>query len=396
MTKNIEGTRKRRPRPRAKREGSIFMPKGSRFYWIAYWSGGKRYYESTKSTRKEDAVDLLRQKLGDISQGIEASPKIGTITVAAALKAVLDDQKMNNRRDVDQTQRRIERHLVKACSEFPEAEGYFVPDRRMSSIRTGDLEQYRAYRRIEQKAETATVNRELAIVRRAFRLARKGGLLVSVPHIPMAREENIRQGFFEAEAFEAILKHLPSFLHPALKFMYTTGWRKSEVFDLTAPQVDLTAGIVRLEPGTTKSGEGRTIFLTSDLRKLLKVQIDAIEAFQKEEERICPYVFHRDDGTQIKDFRKLWTHATDTAGYPGRLLHDFRRTAVRNLERAGVPRSTAMKMVGHQTESIYRRYAIQDEAMLREAAEKQDAWIMDQRAKAAAVRRGQVKRFKSR
>src|SRR5947199_1778054 len=55
---------------------------------------------------------------------------------------------------------------------------------------------------------------------------------------------------------------------------------------------------------------------------------------------------------------------------PERLPHDFRRTAVRNLERAGVPRSTAMKMIGHRTESIYRRYAIVDEAMLKEGAVK--------------------------
>ncbi len=55
---------------------------------------------------------------------------------------------------------------------------------------------------------------------------------------------------------------------------------------------------------------------------------------------------------------------------PGRLLHDFRRTAVRNLERSGVSRSAAMAMVGHETESIYRRYAIVDETALREAGQK--------------------------
>ena len=59
-----------------------------------------------------------------------------------------------------------------------------------------------------------------------------------------------------------------------------------------------------------------------------------------------------------------------TAGLSGRIPHDFRRTAVRNLERAGVPRSAAMAMVGHKTEAIYRRYAIADESMLRDGAEK--------------------------
>jgi len=80
-------------------------------------------------------------------------------------------------------------------------------------------------------------------------------------------------------------------------------------------------------------------------------------------------MFHR-AGKLIKSFRRAWVTACRKAGIPERLPHDFRRTAVRNLERAGVPRSTAMKMVGHRTESIYRRYAIVDEAMLKEGAVK--------------------------
>jgi integrase len=107
-------------------------------------------------------------------------------------------------------------------------------------------------------------------------------------------------------------------------------------------------------------------------------------------------VFHRPNGSPIKDFRETWTKACEKAGYPGKLFHDFRRSAVRNLERSGVPRSTAMAMVGHKTESIYRRYAIVDEQMHREAAAKLDAWNVGQQAKADAERKGQVKRFKKR
>ena len=133
--------------------------------------------------------------------------------------------------------------------------------------------------------------------------------------------------------------------------------------------------------------------MTDELRKLLKAQLASIEAL-KQRDVLCPYVFHREDGSRIKDIRKAWENAREAAGYPTALLHDFRRTAVRNLDRGGVARTTAMHMVGHKTEAIYRRYAIQDEAMLREGAAKLDAWNAEQKAKAAAERRGQLRRFK--
>src|SRR6266545_3591567 len=84
---------------------------------------------------------------------------------------------------------------------------------------------------------------------------------------------------------------------------------------------------------------------------------------------IIRWRFHR-KGKPIKAFRRSWLSACKAAGVPGKIPHDFRRTAVRNLERAGVSRSDAMNMVGHKTEAIYRRYAISDEKSLKEAALK--------------------------
>jgi integrase len=217
-----------------------------------------------------------------------------------------------------------------------------------------------------------------------------------MPHVPMLTLNNARQGFFERHEFEAVLTHLPAYLHAPLTFAFVTGWRlKSEVLPLTVDGVDLQAGVVRLDPGTTKNNEGRTFYVTAELRTVLTTQLASIEALT-DTGTICPYVFHRPDGTRIKDFRKTWANACEAAGYPGKLLHDFRRSAVRTLERSGVPRSTAMAMVGHKTESIYRRYAIVDEQMHREAAAKLDTWHIEQQAKAASARKGQVKRFKKR
>jgi integrase len=123
-------------------------------------------------------------------------------------------------------------------------------------------------------AKPATINRELAALRRAFRLAVRGGELVAMPYVGLLRENNVRTGFFERAEFEAILKCLPAELHPPLKFAYVTGWRfKSEVLPLTVDRVDLQAGVVRLDLGTTKSGEGRAFYVTAELREILQTQL---------------------------------------------------------------------------------------------------------------------------
>ena len=99
-----------------------------------------------------------------------------------------------------------------------------------------------------------------------------------------------------------------------------------------------------------------------------------VEGLQRKLGRIVPHLFPHLKGRCARKprrgFAKLWTKACKEAGVPGRLLHDFRRTAVRNLERAGVARSVAMKITGHKTESVYRRYAIVSDADLQEAARK--------------------------
>jgi integrase len=92
--------------------------------------------------------------------------------------------------------------------------------------------------------------------------------------------------------------------------------------------------------GNDEDKDGRTFYLTASLRKILKAQLLAIEALQAKGVIICPYLFHRPSGTQIKGgfIRKIWNAARENAGYPGKIFHDFRRSAVRTLERAAVPR----------------------------------------------------------
>jgi len=229
---------------------------------------------------------------------------------------------------------------------------------RALAISTDRISQYIAERR-KAGAAPATVGCELAALRRMFTLALQGGKVAQRPHIPSLHVSNARQGFFEEPEFRAVLEHLPEELRPVMIFAYHTGWRKQEILDLTWRQVDFRAQEIRLEPGTTKNDEGRTFPFSAlpPLRDLVYKQRERTTAVEKKTSTIVTQVFHR-NGRPILDLRGAWQAACDAAMLPHRLFHDFRRTAVRNLERAGVPRSVAMKLTGHKTEAIYRRYAI--------------------------------------
>ncbi len=225
-------------------------------------------------------------------------------------------------------------------------------------------------RRQDAGAANATVNRELAALKRMFSLGKQARKVEQIPYIPMLHEDNARKGFFEAAEFRAVLTHLPEHLVPVMETAYITGWRiRSELLTRQKSHVDLQNGWLRLEPGETKNGKGRMFPLTPELRAVLERQLARTREIEKGTGQVIPWLFHR-DGQPINGFRKAWLSACRKAVVPGRIPHDLRRTAVRNLERAGVPRSVAMEMVGHQTESIYRRYAIVDETMLREGGAK--------------------------
>ena len=244
----------------------------------------------------------------------------------------------------------------------------------MSTITTADVRAYVAHRQREGAAN-ASINLELRNLKRIFTLAMQAGRVLQRPYIPMLKEDNIRKGFFEREQFDAVRRHLTAPLDHVVTLTYYTGWRMaSEILTLQWHQIDRVAGIIRLEPGTTKNTEGRTF----QYRELVEVTA-AVEALWARHEAlmakgiIAPHLFCRGGGQPIKSLYKRWDQACTAAGCPGRIPHDMRRTAVRNLNRAGVPETVAMKITGHKTRSILDRYDITSEEDLAEAARKLQA-----------------------
>ena len=342
-------------RPRG--TGRVFRRKGGTIWWIQYYHHGELFRESSGSKKRGVAVDLLRKRLRDLEAGKPAARQLERTTFEDLAKLISDDYAMNERKSWPTAERAIA-HL----------RGAFGHDRAIH-ITPDRVSEYVVSRL--KVAKPATVKKELAALGRMFTLAVRYGKLAYRPMLPPLEVRNTRQGFFEDAALQKVLAGLDDDLRPLIAFLALTGWRRGEALNLQWRQVDFGAGTVRLEPGTTKNDEGRIFPFAAlpELDALLRGQRARARALERERGQLVPWVFHR-SGAPIRSFYAVWRQACKQAGVPGLLIHDLRRTAVRKLDRAGVPRSWAMKLTGHKTESIYRRYAIVSEGDLAEAVQK--------------------------
>jgi len=187
------------------------------------------------------------------------------------------------------------------------------------------------------------------------------------------KEAEPRQGFFEHADFLDLRDALPEYLRGYLTFSYVSGWRKREITGLRwGDNVDRERGTVILAPHETKNKKARLIVLDDELKEIIERQ------WRKRIETgsLLPWVFpnYQNDG-RISDFRTSWHTALKKVGLDGKLLHDNRRTAVRNLVRAGVPENIAMAATGHLTRSVFDRYDIINEDDMKMAAEMREAYL---------------------
>ncbi len=370
-------------RRNARGDGSIFQKsytdkrtrqtKKTSTYWIKFYIGGKPKEEPTRTTKWAEARKVLRRRLGEIASGRYVPPDVEKTTYDQIKEMALNHYRANERDSKDRFEDAVA-HL----------DGFFL------GVRVRDLtaDRVTAYvaARKEETAANGTINRELSALKLMLRLGERAGKVVNRPYIGMLEENNRRKGFFEDEQFNAVLSHLSDDLKPVFEVAFITGWRvKDEILTRQKSHLDLRAGWLRLEPGETKNNEGRMFPLMPRLRAVLEAQVERTRQIEQETGRIIPWLFHR-RGRPIKSFRRAWLTSCLKAGFARlvsekprviealRIPHDFRRTAIRNLERAGIPRSAAMAMVGHKTESVYRRYAIVEERMLNEAGARLQAF----------------------
>ncbi len=252
----------------------------------------------------------------------------------------------------------------------------FFAGRRLVNIGPSEITAYVVERQAKE-GSNGTINRELAVLNRMLRLAYENGKLVRLPVVRKLKEAAPREGFFERDQFEAVRRRFDKRpdLQAAITIAYTYGWRmQSKVLALERRHLDLEAGTLRLDAGTTKNGEGRVVYLTSELRGILGVQVERVKELERQARRIIPALFPQlrgpRQGEPIGDFRKAWATACKGAGVLGRLRHDFRRTAVRNMVNAGVPERVAMKVTGHKTRAVFDRYHIVSPGDLKDVARR--------------------------
>jgi len=340
----------------------------SKLWWVQYYVNGKSFFEGAKTADRAEALRYLKRREGEAAKGVPIVKGQQTVRFAELAQDLLNDQQANGLRSIRDTEMRLRLHILPAFGKAKAA-----------SIDPAAIRAYIAQRQSEG-ASNGSVNRELAAIRRAFTLALDSGRVAYKPHIHLLKEGSPRKGFFEWEQFTSVRAHLPEHMQGVAEFAYITGWRKNEVLSLQWPQVDFNARTVRLFD--SKSGEGRVFPFTPELEAVLRAQLARADELKRTRGVISPWVFTRPvgkrpdkrDGQRIAEFKRSWKTACKKAGVPDRIFHDFRRTAVRNLERAGVPRSVAMKLTGHKTESVYRRYDIVSEGDLQLAAERLGAF----------------------
>jgi integrase len=222
-------------------------------------------------------------------------------------------------------------------------------------------EQIRGYilRRQAEGLTNGTINRELAALKRMFRLASQQTppLVITTPYIPHLQENNVRQGFFTGDEFKVLRGVLPDYVKVPLIMAYWTGMRAGEILNLQWDQLDLERGLLRLEPGMTKNNQGRLVPLVKEVTEALwKWKQSALRCYPS-----CPWVCHYRGNRLLHIPTKSWRKACQRVGLEGKLFHDLRRTAVRNMVRVGISERVAMTISGHKTRAVFDRYDIVNE-----------------------------------
>ena len=323
--------------------------KRGQIWWVAYYHEGREYRESSKSQDRKDAARLLRQRVGEIASGtfqrFPASGRVGkkALMVHDLLDLLEDDFRLNSRKSksnrwcLKRLHRRFAGYTVRSCTSM--AISHYMTEMQLEG----------------RKPET--INREIAVLRSAFRLGYRHDLVERVPSIKLLPQLAVRNEFFTRDEVGSLLPCLPPHLRDVVLFAFLSGWRKGEISGLLWSNVNRSAGVIRLDPEQDKARNVRVLVLEGETAALIERRWQA----RKVGRRLAEHVFHR-RGRPLGDFRETWLRACRLAGLGHRMFHSLRRSAVRNMTLAGLPEKVIMSITGHKTRVMFDRYNIVTES----------------------------------
>jgi hypothetical protein len=402
--------------PEVKRErgrGRLYHQQGSAIWWMAFYKHGKQIRMSTGEVDEKKAERALKLKLRERDAELGGGrkmvlPKQERFRVSELLDNLETDYRL---REIDSPQ--FKSHLAHIRNHFGDARAIDI---------TAALVDRWIETRLATGAAPATINRSTQVFGQAFKLAVERGQLSSAPKLRhLSEKDNVRQGFFEDAEFRALEASLPDYLSDYAYFAYRSAWRKTSIARLRWDHYDAIAQCIRLDGKDWKNRDSQIVMLDEKLVALVERRKKARAVKTESGAVILSNLIFHHDGNPIVDFRKSWQTACVMNGlgrfccrncrdergeyltldaakvcskcatkwggkkrtpkYIGKLFHDFCRTAIRNLERAGVSQSVAMKTAGRKTASIYHRYNIVNESDLRKAMEKQGTYLNEVAAK---------------
>jgi integrase len=323
----------------------VYRRKDSKSLWIHYGHRGRDYRESAETNSPKKAAALRELRKAELRIGKFVQPNNRRVMLSELYADVLQDYRMNHYSSIDDLEDRWVKHLQPFFGHMAAAE-----------VTTDFCKRYIVQRQ-ELGVADSTINRTLAALKRMFHLATEctPPKVQFVPYIPMLKENNVRTGFVETEArvrLEQACGRIGLWMLAVFEVGCTYGWRHGSLLKMRVKQIDANANAIRLEPGTTKNKKGLEVTMPRRVRELLMQCICG----KKPED----YLFTRENGKRVKDFRGSWEKVCSEVGLPGLHFHDLRRTAARNMRRGHVAEKVAMEVGGWKTTSVFHRYAIVD------------------------------------
>jgi integrase len=337
-------------------QGCVYRHAGSRNWWIKFSVNGRTIQQSAETESRRDALDKLKAEI--LKHAAGEAPDSRQTTVQKLKDAMMKEWEVRDKNPAS---------VAWAENCWKRLLPYFGA-MKAHAVSSAAIRGYVEYRRgMKPPAANGTINRELSCLSSAFTLGfeetpRRVSHKLSFTRLSEPRG---RQGFVEQKQYDALAANCQElYMRTMLALAYSFGFRKAELLSLKVSDVDLLAATVRLR--TSKNGEPRQVNLTKDTRELLT----ACCAGKQSDEAVFTRTELSGKRVPVADFRGTWDAVTKAAGCPGLLFHDLRRSAVRNMVRAGIPEVVCMRISGHKTRAVFDRYNIVSARDLADAARK--------------------------